>query len=1289
MAEVIDDFLKNITAPALNEVNYGAHVGTQFENIDDNFKKIVGTDFLKGIPGDSIILKEVDFTETSWDEILYLKIPRPEGSFHQFRPKDLKESILNAIKYNIGSNLGTWQIENALSTIPKDSNEYDITPISYTESLTYNTKITLICAIDEETGKRYVVSSLPYIFYDARFYNKNISYEVLNDYNDIVDASCVIYFDKNKFSLGEDWGKNVDTVINSLDELKTHCMSAITTFPTLYYDQDTIYDESSNSDGSRMGTFCWKINGHYTGIPANGPKGPKGNSDTGYIVRVSNYSSNKFGATGKKLHPVVSVMIDAGTNENPDVRFVKIDDIINGLDINGNKLYEGVNLQEGALTVAFKSVNDNNYIDVVDNNIQYNVTIKNNDNYRPVNILMDNERWNIIWNFTFNNGLDASEYVEIDGINAKNYITKDQVASSLDKYTFAIKTLCLDTINVSVYPEKVRYSADVEVPNDIYNEDVYGYDGYSTYIDQRLNGYQFSIVYDKEDPVKNIEIDYSDPKMTTPIYKLANPVLYNISISKNGVPCVGDYALKWTFKYFDSVTGESGEIGYNAYEEYAEDYDGTMSNKSTAERLIKSHYNHSSGKWVIENQLDMDIIAEAIPMNYQDKFDPIVIYLTEKKGKNNYNETITYDLAGYDIIDYIKTEYSNYDNDSFVDKCWISPLVQYTYIDSDGKERKEFYVECDDYNSIINTFEAHAMLNYMRSFGKSASNPGLFLPIENYSQEISYVNEEPTLKGHLLFAEKSARKDMIIAPLDNVLKSDSEIKTALSDKDNSLSIWHNDVYIGKHSVEGIENVKGYSNNLHVAGDTEIKKRLNVYGNTNLRNTLYIGNSDDDKLNSYIDVNGNAGFRGVLGVMKNGIFNGLIYANQGIQSANTIYIGTSSDNKHNSYIDVKGNAGLTGSLTVIQKSTFNGPLYANKGVNINSRANINGEVNIVGPVSIEMKYSEDTDGYGDEVNTDTNKQFGLTINTPALFNDNIVFNSRSTFNQKATFFKDVSTYGAFNCLSFPTVNGYEELSHFKINPSKLTIDCIGDFTLKYPEKTVNNNGQYVITYRDVLEIKGNIFKSIHSDAHFKSINTNYWTYDPENPVSSNSIAGHLSIREVNSNILNGETAKPGCLAVENELMVGNDIFVSRYPARRTTEDNKKHFLGTNLACTRITGHQSVNDVIESDFGKVTNIIEPDKESDILGPHKNVQWQLPVNCCNYYCNNGFVISSGPSSTDSDNQIIQSYAGIYIDHTNNDTKNKGPKLVVCTEGNKKEEIYMSDIIKAIKYLKSSNLI
>ena len=987
MAEVIDDFLKNITAPALNEANYGAHVGTQFENIDDNFKKIVGTDFLKGIPGDSIILKEVDFTETSWDEILYLKIPRPEGSFHQFRPKDLKESIQNAIKYNIGSNLGTWQIENALSTIPKDSNEYDITPISYTESLTYNTKITLICAIDEETGKRYVVSSLPYIFYDARFYNKNISYEVLNDYNDIVDTSCVIYFDKNKFSLGEDWGKNVDTVIDSLDELKTHCMSAITTFPTLYYDQDTIYDESSNSDGSKMGTFCWKINGHYTGIPANGPKGPKGNSDTGYIVRVSNYSSNKFGATGKKLHPVVSVMIDTGTNENPDVRFVKIDDIINGLDINGNKLYEGVNLQEGALTVAFKSVNDNNYIDVVDNNIQYNVTIKNNDNYRPVNILMDNERWNIIWKFTFNNGLDASEYVEIDGINAKNYITKNQVASSLDKYTFAIKTLCLDTINVSVYPEKVRYSADVETPNDIYNEDVYGYDGYSTYIDQRLNGYQFSIVYDKEDPVKNIEIDYNDPKMTTPIYKLANPVLYNISISKNGVPCVGDYALKWTFKYFDSVTGESGEIGYNAYEEYAEDYDGTMSNKSTAERLIKSHYNHSSGKWVIENQLDMDVIAEAIPMNYQDKFDPIVIYLTEKKGKNKYGEPVVYDLAGYDIIDYIKTEYSNYDNDSFVDKCWISPLVQYTYIDSDGKERKEFYVECDDYNSIINTFEAHAMLNYMRSFGKSASNPGLFLPIENYSQEISYVNEEPTLKGHLLFAEKSARKDMIIAPLDNVLKSDSEIKTALSDKDNSLSIWHNDVYIGKHSVEGIENVKGYGNNLHVAGDTELKKRLNVYGNTNLRNTLYIGNSDDDKLNSYIDVNGNAGFRGVLGVMKNGIFNGMLYANQGIQSAKTIYIGNSDNNKYNSYIDEKGNAGLTGSLTVIQESTFNGPLYANKGVNINSRANINGEVNIVGPVSIEMKYNEDADGYGE--GTTPLEQTSLSVNGIAKFNNKLI------------------------------------------------------------------------------------------------------------------------------------------------------------------------------------------------------------------------------------------------------------------------------------------------------------
>lgn len=916
-------FLKPIYAPGLKSANYGSNIKDQFNNIDENFKKIVGSDFLKGLQGDSIILKELDFSRENWDEHIYLKFNHYSGvEFFKLTPGILKKAIINAIDYNIKNGLDNWQYEYAFATIPEENNKYDLTPISYLEYLGVNesseynnSKITVICATDEATQKNYIVSSLPFIFYDARF--SKISYEVLNDYNDVVDTSCVIYFDPSKYSLDEEWGKYIDIYnhpelqLNELiSNLAEHCMCAVTSFPTLYYDQDTIYDEDSTS--RQMGTFCWKINGQKTGIPANGPRGPHGSSNPGLIVKVANYPSNKFGPNGKKLYPVISAMINAGTNQYPDVKFVKIDDIINGVDINGNKLYENVDLIPNSLTLAFKTVNDNTERDLISDGIPYYVYITAPTDNDFAEEWLKNE-WNLTWKFTFNDGSDASDYVETTLLNN----------STETQRVYKIQKKCTDVIKVLVYPTNPIYKIRKEKN---YDEDALGYGYSSINIGKKLDGYTFDVKqlddYDLEiNPNINIvSINYND--IQSDINRLYYPVQYAVTVTKNGEFCSGDYMLSWKYSFVDNSTGNPTELDkVNNFR--FKDNNGNMVN------MIGHTYMPASKKYIIKSYFDHDILAAATPYKFKDKFDEITWYLNERIGVDDKGNNIIYNLPSADLIHYIKS-YPDENTDSFVDKCWVSPLVQYEYKDSHGKSRYEYYVECDDYNSIMNTFESHAMINYMLSLGKSAHNPGLILPMTN-NQNISYLNNEEKIPGHLLFTEgiDGNRADMIIAPLDNVLLPFNIKKNQYKSKNNSLSIWHNKVYIGKNDGEKIT---GYDNDLIVAGNSEINGGLNVHGVAELGIT-----NIKDKLST-----------------KDVSIGGKLTAN--------------------SDVEIKGIFTSLGNTII------------NDNININGPAVFNNTIKVKETLTIEPNYNEDTSGYNDGIST---QHVSLLVNGIANFNNKII------------------------------------------------------------------------------------------------------------------------------------------------------------------------------------------------------------------------------------------------------------------------------------------------------------
>lgn len=210
---------KETVIPSLNDVTYGETIAKNFEIINDNFKRLSSIDFIKGSPGTSVFIEEIDLLEeASWRDAL-------------------KASII-AMEEKLG---GTNEIDNEntrFSILDKNPG-----------------KLYMIYEQTPELNDKKYISSLPYVFLDGRFANKNLTEKAdqyAEEYSKMVDYSCVLNFSTNSEGDGE--------------------FVVLQNFPTLYYDRD-------------LG-FCWNVNGQETGISAQGPKGIDGNDGELFIVKA-------------------------------------------------------------------------------------------------------------------------------------------------------------------------------------------------------------------------------------------------------------------------------------------------------------------------------------------------------------------------------------------------------------------------------------------------------------------------------------------------------------------------------------------------------------------------------------------------------------------------------------------------------------------------------------------------------------------------------------------------------------------------------------------------------------------------------------------------------------------------------------------------------------------------------------------------------------------------------------------------------------------------------------------
>lgn len=228
--DIKDIIYKETVIPSLNDSTYGETIAKNFEIINDNFKRLSGIDFIKGAPGTSIFVDEIDLMEeVYWREAL-------------------KASIV-AMEDKLG---GTNEVDN-------DNTRFSI--------LDKNPgKLYMIYEQTPELNDKKYISSLPYVFLDGRFANKKLTEQAdkyADEYAKMVDYSCVLNFSPN----------SEEEIVVAVDETVTGMFAVLQNFPTLYYDR-------------RLG-FCWNVNGQETGISAQGPKGIDGQDGELFIVRAN------------------------------------------------------------------------------------------------------------------------------------------------------------------------------------------------------------------------------------------------------------------------------------------------------------------------------------------------------------------------------------------------------------------------------------------------------------------------------------------------------------------------------------------------------------------------------------------------------------------------------------------------------------------------------------------------------------------------------------------------------------------------------------------------------------------------------------------------------------------------------------------------------------------------------------------------------------------------------------------------------------------------------------------
>lgn len=271
MNNVNNTILQPITELSLSSSDFGNDLNDRLENINDNFLKIVQTDFLKGNPGNSAGVKSCLITNNGDQKLgLYKSV----NDQNELTSNDLYKLLKKCIQGTTVDN--HISLRNIQIT---DSNDYYNWHDQLDES-----EIQLIYETIED--KNVIVSSLPYVFLDNRF--KHLDVMESNDgkhipnIEDLVDQSCVIYYQKT----GNDAG-----------------FQKVQTFPTIYYDKNI--DE---------GNFCWMINNSRSGIPCKGPKGMDGHDGRIYVGFINPEIIKD--ETDKNVHELYCI-IENGEQKKP------------------------------------------------------------------------------------------------------------------------------------------------------------------------------------------------------------------------------------------------------------------------------------------------------------------------------------------------------------------------------------------------------------------------------------------------------------------------------------------------------------------------------------------------------------------------------------------------------------------------------------------------------------------------------------------------------------------------------------------------------------------------------------------------------------------------------------------------------------------------------------------------------------------------------------------------------------------------------------------------------------
>lgn len=228
MSETNTIFHHEIEMPAITDVKFAEKLDGVFDNINANFMQLANADFVKGASGDSVKIREIEFDDT-------LKAKLKACIRNLSINADVEQ---RSIFDNNGNEISIWDnFDNNPGTLYAIGNEVS----------------------GSNEGEFTIVSSLNYIFLDARYANNVMNNIDFSQYDNTSDFSCMVVYDGN---IGE-------------------FVSLANAFTTIYYD-------------STAG-LCWKVNGCNTGIPVQGMRGRAGIDSKLYIVQCDSYTVNDSG----------------------------------------------------------------------------------------------------------------------------------------------------------------------------------------------------------------------------------------------------------------------------------------------------------------------------------------------------------------------------------------------------------------------------------------------------------------------------------------------------------------------------------------------------------------------------------------------------------------------------------------------------------------------------------------------------------------------------------------------------------------------------------------------------------------------------------------------------------------------------------------------------------------------------------------------------------------------------------------------------------------------------------